>query len=167
MARSSQSACASKCMPQPTPNARILSAAIRRKPVTAARSRLALVLVFAALALVLGCRTLVPIASVHDAPLLTVPDATLEDAAYAIAIAARSLGWVTEPGAPGVMTATLHLRTHTAVVRIEFDAEKYSILPVETQNIEREGDLIHPNYNGWMQNLQQRISSTPVRPRPA
>ena len=134
---------------------------------TAARSRLALLFALAGLTLALGCRSLVPIAEVHDAPLLTIPDATIDDAAYAVAIAARSLGWVTDPVSPGVMTATLHLRTHTAVVRIEFDTAKYSIVPVETQNIKREGDLIHPNYNGWMQNLQRRISSTPIRRRPA
>ena len=51
------------------------------------------------------------------------------------------------------------------MVRIE-TTRSISIMPVETQNIEREGDLIHPNYNGWIQNLQRRISSTPVEHRP-
>jgi hypothetical protein len=127
-----------------------------------ARRPLFVAVSLACLGLFVACRTLVPIAEVHDAPLLTTPHNTLDQVTEAIGVAALSLGWDVEKQAPGVMQATLRLRNHVAVVRIEYDTRTFSILPVETQNIKREGDLIHPNYNGWIQNLQRRISSTPV-----
>lgn len=49
-------------------------------------------------------------------------------------------------------------------MRIEHDTRSYSILAVETQGIRREGDRIHPNYSGWIQNLQKQISLEPVVP---
>jgi hypothetical protein len=125
--------------------------------------RLFVAVSFACLALFVACRTLVPIAEVHDAPLLSTPDSTLAEVTEAIGVAALSLGWEVEKESPNALKATLRLRSHVAVVRIEYDTRTFSILPVETQNIKREGDLIHPNYNGWIQNLQKRISWTPVQ----
>jgi hypothetical protein len=125
--------------------------------------RLFVTVSFACLALFVACRTLVPIAVVHDAPLLSTPDSTLAEVTEAIGVAALSLGWEVEKESPNALRATLRLRSHVAVVRIEYDTRTFSILPVETQNIKREGDLIHPNYNGWIQNLQKRISWTPVQ----
>ena len=111
----------------------------------------------------LACRSLVPIYEVRDAPLLAKPGVTLEEASEEIRLAAGQLGWVTEKESPGVLRATLHLRSHVAVVRIEHDTRVFSILPVETQGIRREGNRIHPNYNGWIQNLSTRISREHVR----
>ena len=110
-----------------------------------------------------ACRTLVPIAEVRDAPLLSSEDTTLDDVAELVWLSAVSLGWDVEKESPGVMKATLRLREHVAVVRIEHDTRFFSILAVETQRIEREGDRIHPNDNGWMENLQERISFSSAR----
>jgi hypothetical protein len=104
------------------------------------------------------CRSLDPILQVHDAPLLMV------EGDEAIWRAGGRLGWQIERESPGVLKGTLRLRSHLAVVRIEHDTRAFSIITVETQGIERDGDRIHPNYNGWIQNLRTRISLEPIRP---
>jgi hypothetical protein len=123
----------------------------------------------AALALValamLACRSLVPIYEVNDAPLLVEGDVTLDDVADAIWRAGGQLGWEIQRESPGVLRGTLRLRSHLAVVRIEHDTRSFSIHGVETRGIRREGDLIHPNYNGWIQNLRTRIIYQKVTPR--
>jgi hypothetical protein len=113
-----------------------------------------------------ACRILKPIYDVNDAPLLSSESATLDDASEAIWRAGRKLGWEIEKESPGVLNGTLHLRRHVAVVRIEHDTRVFSIHEVETQNIRREGDRIHPNYNGWIHFLEQKIAAEPVRHMP-
>ena len=58
---------------------------------------------------------------------------------------------------PGLIVGTLNLRTHTAVVDIPFTASNYSILYRSSVNLNQQGDQIHSNYNGWVQNLDQAI----------
>ena len=100
---------------------------------------------------------LLPIAEVHGAPLQQTPGATLDDVADAIWTAASSLGWKPERKAPNVIEATLHVRSHVAVVRIEYDTRTFSIVTLSTENIQRDGDLILSRYNGWIENLRRRI----------
>jgi hypothetical protein len=113
-----------------------------------------------------ACRSLTPIYEVNDAQLLPGENATVDDASEAIGRAGRKLGWEIEKESPGVLKGTLHLRRHVAVVRIEHDTQVFSIHGVETQNIRREGDRIHPNYNGWIHFLEQKIAIEPVRHTP-
>ena len=113
-----------------------------------------------------SCRGLTPIYEVNDAKLLPGASATVDDASEAIGRAGRKLGWEIEKESPGVLKGTLHLRRHVAVVRIEHDTQVFSIHGVETQNIRREGDRIHPNYNGWIHFLEQKIAIEPVRHTP-
>ena len=115
------------------------------------------------LLLTLGaCRSLRPIYEVERAPLQTSENATLEDASEAIWRAGRKLGWEIEEESPGVQNGTLRLRGHVAVVRIEHDTKVFSIRDVKTENLRREGDRIHPNYNGWIHFLEQKIEAEPV-----
>jgi hypothetical protein len=114
----------------------------------------------------LSCRGLAPIYEVNDAQLLHGESITVDDASEAIGRAGRKLGWEIEKESPGVLKGTLHLRRHVAVVRIEHDTQVFSIHDVETQNIRREGDRIHPNYNGWIHFLEQKIAMEPVRQTP-
>lgn len=113
-----------------------------------------------------ACRSLAPIYDVSGAQLHASESATVDDASEAIWRAGRKLGWEIEKESPGVLKGTLHLRRHVAVVRIEHDTQIFSIHDVETQNIRREGDRIHPNYNGWIHFLEQKIAMEPVRQTP-
>ena len=55
--------------------------------------------------------------------------------------------------------ATLHLRTHTAVVEIKHDLKNYSIRYKSSINLryDQANNTIHSNYNGWITNLNNAI----------
>jgi hypothetical protein len=74
-----------------------------------------------------------------------------------IRAAAAGLGWTTDTRQPGVMRATLNLRTHQAVVDILYDTQRFTIRYVESTNLDYDGTMIHRNYNSWVHNLQTAI----------
>ncbi len=74
-----------------------------------------------------------------------------------IRAAGAQLGWATEPRGPGLMRATLNLRTHQAVVDIPYDQQRFAIHYVTSSNLDYDGQNIHRNYNSWVQNLQNAI----------
>jgi hypothetical protein len=114
--------------------------------------------VVAAAFLAAGCRT-APIYNVKDAPVsvATGQTATLNTVEQAIIRAGNGLGWQMKVEKPGLIVGTLNLRTHTAVVDIPFTASTYSIVYKSSVNLDQQGDKIHENYNGWVQNLDQAI----------
>jgi hypothetical protein len=65
------------------------------------------------------------------------------------------------PVRPGVMRATLNLRTHVAVAEITYDAQHFAIRYVDSVNLQYDGTSIHKNYNSWIQNLERAISQQP------
>ena len=114
--------------------------------------------VVAAAFLMMGCRT-APIYNVKDAP-VSVPTgqtATMTTVEQAIMRAGNGLGWQMKVEKPGLIVGTLNLRTHTAVVDIPFTASTYSIIYKSSVDLDQQGDTIHKNYNGWVQNLDQAI----------
>jgi len=122
------------------------------------RSLKVLGIAFASVLLVAGCRT-APIYNVKDAP-VSVPagqQATMASVEQAILRAGNGLGWQMKVEKPGLIVGTLNLRTHTVVVDIPFTASSYSILYRSSVNLNQQGDSIHANYNGWVQNLDQAI----------
>jgi hypothetical protein len=73
-------------------------------------------------------------------------------------------GWIPTREGPGVMLGTLHLRTHTAVVRIEYTEDSYQLTYLRSDNLnyarEKNGsEVIHRNYNAWVQNLVKDIDA--------
>jgi len=122
-------------------------------PAALAAPLLAAVLVLA------GCRTLVPVNPVQGTPFAARPGVTLEDRSSEVWRAALPLGWTVDEPVLGSATATLRLRDHVTVVRVDYDVDAYSIHLVETQNIERDGDLVHPNVNGWIAHLEREIAA--------
>jgi hypothetical protein len=101
-----------------------------------------------------------PVKNVADTPVRTdKADVTEADVAAAIKRAGAALGWAVLEDGPGKMTATLRLRTHTAVVDIPYDTGKYSIRYKESENLryDAEKGTIHRNYNSWIQNLDAAI----------
>lgn len=104
-----------------------------------------------------GCRT-APVYNVTDAPVeATEGTPTMQQVEKAIMTAGRQLGWEMKSKEPGLIVATLHLRTHVAVVAIHYDTEKYSITYTDSTNLRYDGTNIHKNYNGWIQNLSNAI----------
>ena len=100
-----------------------------------------------------------PIYQVQDAQVVTTSGKALTPAQVrqAIVTAGTALGWTVVDAQPGKREGTLNLRTHTAVVDIPYSATAYSIVFKRGDNLNVEGDKIHKNYNGWVQNLDRGI----------
>ncbi len=113
---------------------------------------LAVFILFAA-----GCRTST-IQNITDAPVTTV-DQKLTDKQVrdAIVLAGGTLGWQMKDTAPGHLVGTLYLRDHMAKVDIPYSANSYSILYKDSANMKHNGNNIHSNYNGWVENLDRGI----------
>lgn len=80
---------------------------------------------------------------------------------HAIRSAGTALGWKITKIRPGVAQGKLYLRTHVAVVRINYSKYSYSIKYVKSTNLKYDPvkHTIHTNYNGWIQNLDNAINS--------
>jgi hypothetical protein len=104
-----------------------------------------------------GCRTS-PVYNISNTP-VTVSDGspTESQIAKAIITAGNSLGWSIKKEAPGKMIGTLHLRKHIAVVDISYSRDNYSITYKDSTNLKYNGTVIHSNYNGWIENLDNAI----------
>lgn len=86
---------------------------------------------------------------------------TLEARAMQIERAGAGLGWQVARVRPGVMRATLNLRTHVAITEITYDTERFAIRYVDSANLQYDGTSIHRNYNGWIHNLERAIRLQP------
>ena len=96
----------------------------------------------------------------------------LADLAAAIRKAANEEGWRIIAEAPGVMQASLHVRSHEAVVSIGFDESNFWIEYADSVNLdynpnglrktrtrrEVKGPRIHRNYHGWVDQLAKEIA---------
>ena len=118
--------------------------------------RRGLALVAVCSVLMLGaCRT-APVMNVVDAPVVTTR--SVQQVERAIVSAGNSLGWRMQPQGPGKMQGTLILRDHRAIVDIEYTAKAYSIKHKESSaSLHYDGQSIHKNYNGWIENLDRGI----------
>ena len=112
-----------------------------------------------ALLAVSACAVQKPIYQVQDAQVATPSGKALTNAQVrqAIITAGTALGWTVVDAQPGKLEGTLNLRTHSAVVDIPYSATSYSILFKRGDNLNVEGNMIHKNYNGWVQNLDRGI----------
>ena len=111
---------------------------------------------------VIGCAT--PIKNISDAPVKTLSgkELTYDQATKAIVLAGMGLKWDMEVTEPGHIIGTLNLRSHQAVVDISYNTKIYSITYKSSRNLMRadaEGNPIgiHPNYNGWIENLDNAV----------
>ena len=102
-----------------------------------------------------GCAQ--PVHDVSNAPVVANGTATMEDVSKAIMRAGAALGWQMSPDREGHILGTLALRTHVAVVDIDYDEKAYSINYKSSTNLNYDGTNIHKNYNGWIQNLDKGI----------
>jgi hypothetical protein len=114
------------------------------------------ILVPAIALLVVGCRV-APIYEVPQSQLMTSRAVSLSDVERAIRTAGAGLGWQMAPRGPGNLEGVLILREHRAVVDVKFDTKSFSIKYKDSSNLGYNGSTIHPNYNGWVQNLERAI----------
>jgi hypothetical protein len=108
------------------------------------------------LLVVTGCGSQL-IMNLQNNPVEVKKGTTSDEIYKAIRIATLSKGWKIKKISEGVAQATLNLRTHQAVVRINYDDKSYSINYVSSINLNSNGIKIHSNYNGWIAYLKQSI----------
>ena len=106
-----------------------------------------------------GCQTTQPVYNVIDAPIVITSSKapSLDDIQKAITRAGIQLGWQITPQKPGRLTGQLTLRTHQAMVDIEYSTKSYSIKYRDSVDLGAKDGQIHRNYNGWVQNLDKGI----------
>jgi hypothetical protein len=105
-----------------------------------------------------GCATTQPVLDVTQAPVATnKPNPSMDDVRQAIVRAGAGLGWQMNADRPGHITGRLVLRTHVAVVDVDYTPKVYSIKYRESSNLDYDSGKIHRNYNGWIQNLDKAI----------
>lgn len=129
---------------------------------------MSMVLLLAAVA-VAGCRA-EPVYNATDiayAPAATVTRSlTSTDYKNAIIRAGAERGWTFQDAGPGHLVGNLAVRgKHFATVDVFYDTESFTITYKDSRNLEYDPATrqIHPNYNSWVQNLQQDIQAEVTR----
>ena len=109
-----------------------------------------------------GCGA--PILNVKDAPVKTLSgkELTSDQVTKAIVLAGMGLKWEMEIVAPGHIIGMLNLRSHQAIVDITYNTKIYSIAYKKSRGLMQVNEDgtpvgIHPNYNGWIENLDNAI----------
>ncbi|HEY8587293.1 MAG TPA: hypothetical protein VIL60_11300 [Rhodanobacter sp.] len=96
------------------------------------------------------------------APMDVPPGLTQTQIKTSIVDALNGRGWTVDEIKDGSIRSTLHLREHTATIRITFDQAQVRMAYVSSTNLDygdRHGrQTIHRNYNGWIMYLEQDIS---------
>ena len=110
-----------------------------------------------ALALVVGCAPLAPLRNIENQPVSTNRAASLDEIGNAIVRAGVSLNMQMQKVRPGLINATNAVRGLSATMEIKYDTKQYSISYKDSQGLKYDGTQIHRNYNGWVQNLDNRI----------
>ena len=126
-------------------------------------------LVLVTLIAVAGCRA-APLYNANSVafalPATSTQSLSLEDTKRAIITGGSFRGWTFEDVGPGQLVGKVNVRNkHFATVDITFDTETFSINYKSSQNLNYNADRkeIHPNYNNWVQNLQQDIQKEITR----
>lgn len=105
-----------------------------------------------------ACSRMAPLYNVSAMPVVAnKPNPTLDDVSKAIVRAGAGLGWQMVQTNPGLIVGTLDLREHQAVVDVNYTLQTYSITYKNSNNLNYDGQNIHKNYNGWIQNLDKAI----------
>jgi hypothetical protein len=100
------------------------------------------------------------IMNIENTPLPTRTDGSRHTAAEvetAILSACNQRGWSANVQSPGVITASILVRTHMAAVEIRYTDATLSIQYRDSDNLEHHDDMIHRNYNRWVVNLYGTI----------
>lgn len=104
-----------------------------------------------------GCRT-AAVYNVNNSPI--VGNTSSSKVYNAIKNAGLSKGWIITQVKPGLAMGTINIRSHRAVVEIPYNSKSFSINYKNSMNLHYDGskNIIHNNYNGWVQNLENAIN---------
>jgi len=113
-----------------------------------------------------GCRA-APMYSPSDIAFATPPTSavkmlTIDDYKNAIIRGGSKRGWTFQDEGPGHLVGNVAVRNkHFATVDVFFDTENFTIAYKSSQNLNYNASRgeIHPNYNSWIQNLQNDIQA--------
>ena len=107
-----------------------------------------------------GCPHQALVYNVEDAPVMVGEgDVSLGQMKKAIIAAGATLGWNMTEASPGMIEGVLFLRSHVAKVDIPYSTKSYSIKYKDSTDLNYDGQKIHSNYNGWVQNLDRAIKT--------
>jgi len=110
----------------------------------------------------------VPIVNYASVPAVTASGqpATEDQILSALKIAGAGHGWEVTSAANGKALAVLNVRgKHSVSADIEYSPGRYSIKYRESINLNyAAGDLIHPNYNKWVQTLVDDVRQQLLKP---
>jgi hypothetical protein len=132
------------------------------------RKPMALMLLAAAVA-VAGCRPGAPVYNATDvaySPIAAPSSLGRADYKNAIIRAGTDRGWTFQDAGPGHLIGNLAVRgKHFATVDVFYDTDSFTINYRDSRNLEYDPATrqIHPNYNSWVQNLQQEIQAEVTR----
>jgi len=85
-------------------------------------------------------------------------EGSLDNIGTVIQTSAIHRGWVVNDVTPGKMKATLHNRSHVAVIEITYSKKDYSINYISSVDLLYDGEKIHRSYNKWIRTLQNDIN---------
>ena len=119
-----------------------------------------LAMVAALAILVSGCFGRVqPVYNAEANPIpVKLQETSAENIGTIIQTSAINRSWIVSDVTPGKMKATLHSRTHVAVIEITYSKTDYSINYVSSEDLLYDGSKIHRNYNKWIRTLQNDIN---------
>lgn len=113
---------------------------------------------------VYAARSAVPLVNYENIAIVTGSHkvAEIDQIKQAIRLGAAVKGWKVEESADGSLTATIVVRKHTVVVKIDYEVSKYSIHYKDSAVMKYEVNngqaIIHPFYNVWVENLKNDIN---------
>ena len=82
---------------------------------------------------------------------------TFDDIQTAILTATQARGWVPRLIEPGLIEASISVRTHRATIQITHTENTYSIIYKNSSNLNYRSGSIHKNYNNWILRLSGTI----------
>ena len=82
---------------------------------------------------------------------------SLKEVENIILKAAKERGWSPRVVEPGLIEASISVRSHRATIEIPYSEAKYSINYKDSVNLNATSTKIHRNYNNWIVRLSRTI----------
>ena len=82
---------------------------------------------------------------------------TMEQVKKVILTAASQRRWTASERDKNRIRLSYSRGQHSAVIDVVYSTKKYSIVYVDSANLNYEGETIHPTYNSWVNSLKQGI----------
>lgn len=114
------------------------------------------------LIMALAACSMKPIQNINNEQIPTYGNGTqpsLKDVEQTILTAAKKRGWSARVAQPGLIEASIFVRSHRAKIEIPYTQNSYSINYKNSANLDYDGEKINRNYNNWIIKLSGTIQS--------